>query len=136
MTSKIKLIRTIYLYLAVAVSLLFTAIGTGSLVNTALKAYVFPAAEKSFGMCGSQPPAYGVSQPEQLKAVATPDQKAQLDALLQDYQNWKENNTGEKCIQAQRQSAYVDAITMILVALPILLIHWRIIKKEKNKENE
>ncbi|KKR22123.1 MAG: hypothetical protein UT50_C0001G0035 [Candidatus Moranbacteria bacterium GW2011_GWA2_39_41] len=66
-----------------------------------------------------------------LVGVATSDQKIQLENLLQDYEQWKLNNTGEECYSAQRQSNSVDSITMILVALPILLLHWRIIRKEK-----
>jgi len=56
--------------------------------------------------------------------------------LLRDYDEWKKNNTGEECYSAQRQSSVVDAITMIIIALPILLIHWKIIKKDKKNENE
>lgn len=135
MTSKIKLIRTIYLYLAVAVSLLFSAIGAGTLVNTGLKVLFFPEAErKSYDECNQQPPLYGVPEMKGYQNVATEDQKIQLENLLRDYQNWKENNTGEKCIKPARQNKLVDAITMIVVALPILLIHWRIIRKEKTEK--
>ncbi|PJA88215.1 MAG: hypothetical protein CO140_00005, partial [Candidatus Moranbacteria bacterium CG_4_9_14_3_um_filter_40_7] len=57
MTNKAKLIKTIYLYLIAAVSLLFVAIGAGTLLNTGLKYYIFPAAEKrSYYECNQQPP--------------------------------------------------------------------------------
>lgn len=135
MTSKIKLIRTIYLYLAAAASLIFTAVGTGTLVNTGLKVVLFPEAEKkSYFECNQQPPIYGAPELKGYQSVATEDQKIQLENLLRDYQNWKENNTGEKCIKPARQNKMVDAITMIVVALPILLIHWRIIRKEKTEK--
>ncbi|MDP1619836.1 MAG: hypothetical protein Q8M12_02460, partial [bacterium] len=60
--------------------------------------------------------------------------KIQLENLLRDYDQWKAANTGEDCYSAQRQSNVVDALTMIVIALPILLVHWRIIKKEKSEK--
>jgi len=46
MSPKVKLIRTIYLYLAMLISLIFVAIGMGNLINTSLKYYLLPKAEK------------------------------------------------------------------------------------------
>lgn len=137
MTTKAKLIKTIYLYLVAAVSLLFVAIGTGTILNTGLKYYIFPEAEKkSYFECSQQPPVYAV-EAGQMKGVATEDQKTQLDSLLKDYENWKENQSGDKCIVPARQNKIIDAITMVIIALPILLIHWKLIRKEKEeKENE
>jgi len=131
MTSRTKLIRTIYLYLAALVSLIFVAVGTGNLINTGLKYYLFPKAEKGgYNQCNQQPPVYALDK-NAYAGVATPDQKIQLENMLNDYAQWQKNNTGEECYSAQRQSNLVDSITMIIIALPILLIHWRVIKKEK-----
>lgn len=137
MTNKSKLIRTIYLYIVVLVSLIFTGVGAGRILNTGLKYYIFPEAEKkSYYECSQQPPVYAL-EAGQLKGVATEDQKKQLDQLLNDYENWKENSSGEKCIKPARQNNIIDAFTMLLIALPICLFHWRIIKKDKKeKENE
>lgn len=134
MTDKVKLIRTIYLYLAVAVSLIFTGIGAGTLLNTGLKYYFFPKAEKGgYNQCNQQPPVYALDK-SSFAGVATADQKIQLENLLRDYDQWKAANTGEECYSAERQSNVVDALTMIVIALPILLVHWRIIKKEKSEK--
>lgn len=131
MTDKTKLIRTIYLYLAVTGSLIFTGVGAGTLLNTGLKYYLFSKAEKGgYNQCNQQPPIYGLDK-NAYAGIATPDQKIQLENMLRDYEQWQKNNTGEECYIAQRQSNIVDAITMIVIALPIMLIHWRIIKKEK-----
>lgn len=136
MSDKTKLIRTIYLYLAVAGSLIFTGVGAGTLLNTGLKATFFPEAErKSYFECNQQPPVYAMDI-KGLAQVATDDQKIQLENLLTDYQNWKENNQGEKCIIPARQNKLIDAIVMMLIALPILLTHWRIIKKDQFKKEE
>lgn len=131
MTTKAKLIKTVYLYLVAAVSLLFVAIGTGTILNTGLKYYIFPDAEKkSYFECNQQPPVTSVIS----KEGATEDQKAQIDALLKDYENWKDNQSGDKCIVPARQNKIIDAITMVIIALPILLIHWRLIRKEKEEK--
>jgi len=137
MTTKNKLIKTIYLYLVATVSLIFVAIGIGRLLNTGLKYYIFPEAEKkSYYECNQQPPVYAI-EAGQLKGVATEDQKKQLDELIADYENWKKNQAGDACIKPARQNNIVDALTMIIIALPILLIHWKfIIKQKKDKESE
>ena len=140
-TKTTKLIRTIYLYLAALISLIFVAVGAGTIVNTTLKAYVFPEAEKGgFNACNQQPPIYSVETQsvEKLKNsdAATPDQKTQIEALLNDYKTWQENNAGDICYKRQRETNYVDSFTMLLVALPICLIHWRIIKKDKEEKDK
>lgn len=139
MTSKTKIIRTVYLYVAAIVSLIFLAVGTGILVNTGIKTFILTKAEKGgYGPCNSEPPVYGLSSIEEAKKsnITTAEQKQELDNLLKDYENWKENNTGEACYQAQRQKNVADSLTMILIALPICLFHWRVIKKEKEEKIE
>ncbi|HMN19508.1 MAG TPA: hypothetical protein PKA31_02855 [Candidatus Moranbacteria bacterium] len=137
MTPKTKMVRTVYLYLAALISLIFVAVGTGRLINTGLKYAFFTEAEKkSYFECNQQPPILGTPDLSSFKSIATDDQKAQLEQFLKDYQNWKENSTGEKCIVPARQNNVVDALTMVLIALPICLVHWRIIKKDKKNENE
>ncbi|MFA7319452.1 MAG: hypothetical protein WC022_02540 [Parcubacteria group bacterium] len=136
MTTKTKLIRSVYLYLAALISLIFVAVGTGRLLDTALKFYVFPKAEKGgYNQCNQAPPVYNLDKNAYVN-VATADQKIQLENLLRDYDEWKKNNTGEECYSAQRQSETVDAIVMFVIALPILLVHWRIIKKDKEKKDD
>ncbi|HBO16867.1 MAG: hypothetical protein UR69_C0001G0171 [Candidatus Moranbacteria bacterium GW2011_GWE2_35_2-] len=134
MTDKAKLIRTIYLYLASLISLLFVAIGAGRILNTALKYYVFPKAEKGgYSQCDVQPPIYALDK-SNLERVATDDQKIQLENLLRDYEQWKKGNSGDECYSQERQKNVVDALTMLIVALPIFGYHWNVIKKEKKKE--
>ncbi len=129
MTNKAKLIKTIYLYLVAAVSLIFVAVGTGTLLNTGLKYYIFPEAEKkSYFECNNQPPIAMIS-----KEGTSAEQKEQIEALIKDYEDWKENQSGDKCIVPARQNKIIDAITMVIIALPILLIHWKFIRKSKDE---
>lgn len=133
---KAKLIRTIYLYLAALISLIFTAVGAGTLLNTGLKYMIFPEAEKkSYYECNQQPPMYGVeSDVKNAESIATDQQKKKLESLLADYENWKTNNFGDACIKPARQNKIVDAFTMLIIALPICLLHWRVIKREKDEK--
>lgn len=127
-TKTTKLIKTIYLYLIAAASLLFVAIGVGTILNTGLKYCIFPEAEKKgYYECNQQPPVSPIIS----KDGAIGDQKTQIDALLKDYDYWKENQSGERCIIPARQNKIIDALTMVIIALPILLIHWNFIRKEK-----
>ena len=142
-TKTTKLVRSIYLYLAALISLIFVAVGAGRIISTTLKAYVFPEAEKGgYGMCTSQPPLYELDSIKSVEKardaeLTTQDQKDQLNLFLQDYKGWKENNYGDICLARERQRNYVDSFTMLLVALPLCLLHWRIIKKDKEeKETE
>lgn len=130
-TKTTRLIKTIYLYLAVTISLIFVAVGVGRLLNTGLKVAFFPEAEKkSYYECNNQPEVV----PIVCKDNISEDQKSQINSLLKDYENWKENQTGDKCIVPVRQNNLVDALTMVIIALPILLTHWRFIKKEKEEK--
>lgn len=139
-TKTTKMIRSIYLYLAALISLIFVAVGVGNIINTTLKAYVFPEAEKGgYGMCNSEPPIYGIEPIKSIEDtknsdIATQEQKDQLVLLLADYKNWKEKNSGDICYVRERQRSYVDSFTMLLVALPLCLLHWRVIKKDKEEK--
>ena len=139
-TKTTKLIRSTYLYLAVLISLIFVAVGSGRIINTALKAYIFPEAEKGgYNVCSNQPPIYEITPLQSMEKaknsdITTEDQKKQIEALLADYKNWKENNSGDICYKRERQRNYVDSFTMLLVAIPICLLHWRIIKKDKEEK--
>jgi len=136
MTKTTKVVRTIYLYAVALISLIFLAVGIGNLVNTTLKAVVFPEAEKKdYGQCNSYPYFISAIDAESLKGRTdvTAEQKVQIDNMLKDYENWKTENTGDNCIKAERQKKLVDATTMALIALPLYLIHWRMARKEKQE---
>jgi hypothetical protein len=136
MTSKSKLIRTIYLYAAALISLIFLAVGTGRLLNGALKYYIFPKAEKGgYSRCNQPLPIFNAADLKSSPDINT-EQKAQIDQMLKDYEIWKKDNIGDECYSAERQNNTVDALTLIIIALPICLLHWKMIRKEKeDKEN-
>lgn len=135
MTKTTKIVRTIYLYAVALISLIFLCVGIGNFVNTSLKAYAFPEAEKKdYYNCNTQPYFLSSVDLQKMKETApTTDQQTQIDNMLRDYETWQKENTGDTCIKSERQKKQVDAVTMILISLPLYLIHWRIIKKEKQE---
>lgn len=141
-TKTTRVVRTTYLYVASLGSLLFLAIGTGMLLNTLLRSYVFPKADKAgWSMCNEGPGMMGASSiapVEKLRdsEAATETQKEQIDALLKDYERWKTEYRGDECRKAERQSSFATSLAMILVALPLYLIHWNLVRKEKKEKEE
>ena len=136
MNKTTKIVRTIYLYTVALISLVFLAVGTGNLINTTLKAYVFTEAEKNeYSRCNSYPYFASSIDAEALKKSSqiTEDQKTQIENMLKEYDNWKKENTGDVCIKAERQKKMLDAVTMILIALPLYIFHWRMARKEKQE---
>ncbi len=62
-------------------------------------------------------------------------QLEQIDNMIRDYENWKEKNTGETCYKSEREKKIVDSLSMIIIALPLYIFHWMMIRREK-RENE
>jgi len=130
MTKKIKIVKTVYLYVVSMVSLLFVAIGSYTLFNTALKTYVLPKAEKGgYNRCNEQPPVTGFDFKS--SSLTTEDQKAQIEQMLKDYETWKKNNTGEECYTAERQNSIVDALATLFISIPLFTFHWKLARKKK-----
>jgi hypothetical protein len=130
-----KTVRIFYLYVVSLLSLIFLAVGIGNLANTTLKATIFKEAEKrDYSVCYSYP--YYVSSVD-LKNLEglTANQNERIESMIRDYESWQERNTGEACYRSEREKRMVDSLTMILVALPLYIFHWAIIRREK-RENE
>jgi len=135
MTKTTKIVMTVYLYTVSLISLIFFAVGMGNLINTSLKATVFQEAEKrDYSMCNNQP-YYSAIDAKAVKESGeiTIEQQNQLDNMIKDYENWKSQNTGDVCYKSERQKRMLDALTMILIAFPIYLIHWKMARKERNE---
>lgn len=130
-----KTVRTFYLYVVSLLSLIFLAVGIGNLANTTLKATIFKEAEKrDYSVCYSYPYYISSVDLKNLEGL-TVDQNEKMESMIRDYEAWQETNTGESCYRSERENRIVNSLTMILIALPLYIFHWAIIKKEK-KENE
>ena len=112
------IIRKIYLYLFSLVGLVLVIIGCVNLVNLALKAYVFTAADQYL--------AYPVAAPALVdKNVTTTVPVSPSDAQLKAYQDMQ--------TKSSRESTAASAIAMIIVGIPLYYYHWRVIQKDKEK---
>lgn len=128
-----KTVRTFYLYIVSLLSLIFLAVGIGNLLNTTLKAAFFKEAEKrDYSVCYNYPYYYSnIEKTAEMDEV----QLEQIDNMIRDYENWKEKNTGETCYKSEREKKIVDSLSMIIIALPLYIFHWMMIRREK-RENE
>lgn len=98
-------IRLIYLYLFSFVGLLVVVIGSVQLVNLGLKVFVFPGSD-----------VYEYSAPRI-------EGEKQIDPAT-------EQKRMERETQRQRQRELANAVSMIVVGLPLYLYHWKTIQKE------
>ena len=123
---------TIYLYTVSLISLIFFAVGMGNLINTSLKAFIFTEAEKrDYTMCNNYP-YYSTIDAQALKEKGiTVEEQNQLDNMIKDYEEWKSRNTGDACYKSEREKRMLDAVTMILIAFPLYIIHWKMARKER-----
>ena len=135
--AKIPWVRIVYLYLMTAIGLIVFIIGSVTIINTGLKAFVFKKADLNYNSGPSEIYlAKSVNQVDALKTCdnLTAEDKANIEMWLADYKIWQENQKNQDPVTSTRQREASTAIAMILVGFPIYLIHWRIIKKEKHSE--
>ncbi len=135
--AKISWIRMVYLYLMTAIGLIVFIIGSVTIINTGLKAFVFKQADYNYDNKPNE--IYlqkSISQTEELKTCEnlTEEDRANIESWLKDYQGWQENSKNYNPVASNRQREASTAIAMILVGFPIYFIHWAIIKKEKHSE--
>ena len=135
--SRIPWVRIVYLYLMTAIGLIVFIIGSVTIVNTGLKAFVFTKADMNYN--GGPSELYLAKSVNQIEALKTCDQfteadKESMTMWLADYKNWQENNKNQNPATSNRQREAATAIAMILVGFPVYFIHWRIIQKEKSSE--
>ena len=113
------LIRKIYLYLFSLVGLVLVVIGCVNLVNLALKAYVFTAADQYYSYPAAAPAPVD-------KNTTTTVPAAPSDAQMKSYQDMQ--------TKSSRESTAATALAMIIVGIPLYYYHWRVIQKDRGKE--
>lgn len=104
---KTKLIKVLFIYVATLVGLLMMIWGSGSLVNLALKTWVFTEADSCF--------SYMVVPP------------GKTDAQEVEVKNC------EKQRNSNRQSEAANAISQLLVGAPVFWAFYKLAKKEKHE---
>ncbi len=114
-----KMIRTFYLYLVTGITIVMILIGSVMLVNTALQTYVFNVGGYDVF------PYYECDQPKfvgEKQIERTEVEKSECN------KNAEERSKNQTSNERRRSVSY--AISMLLIALPLYLYHWRVIQKE------
>lgn len=111
-------VRTIYLYLATFLGLIFIVIGASNLANRFLITYVFPVNYYGFNGyydCQVKPDGTGTTMTDTEKTACKT--------------NLEEQNKLNSQNDANREFAW--SLSMLLVGVPLFVGHWRIVRKEK-----
>lgn len=120
-------IRSIYFY-AVSITALFMLVfSCVDLVNLGLKTWVFKNADPMYSRCipGSSG-SYNVPIDKSTDPYVGPTQ-AQCDI---------QNKQNEENMIRQNQSSAVRDLSMLVIALPLFLFHFRIVQKEWKERKE
>jgi hypothetical protein len=141
MAFKLNSIRTIYFYLIALIALMMIVWGTVDLANLGLTTWVFKNADQADYYA---PPMPYLSAPEiktgeaiagcAEKCDLTADEKQQIKNWLVDYKNWQDEQGVLKV--ARKQKNAVRDISMLVVAIPLFLWHWKMISKETKEAKE
>ncbi|NIA01827.1 MAG: hypothetical protein GWP15_00415 [Nitrospirae bacterium] len=150
MSKKTSMIRKVYLYLVTAITIVILLVGFIGLINLLLKEYVLDVKgwqeTEKYWECEQPGERDGLVLlvPEETVAVEPALAEGDLVSPVAEKANEKvkmTDNEMEKCIastKAQREKQRMNDIkrdlaqylAMILVALPLYLYHWGVIKKE------
>lgn len=126
-TDKTKLIRYIYLYLVTAISIVMVIIASVGMINLVLDEYVFDVKSweelDPIWECGEEGD-YGVKQPVESEEALemTEEEKEECLAEVTEQREMRHLNNLKRDL--------VDWIAMLLVAVPVYLYHWKLIKKD------
>ncbi|OGF34202.1 hypothetical protein A2533_02800 [Candidatus Falkowbacteria bacterium RIFOXYD2_FULL_35_9] len=134
--NKHSLIRTIYLYVATLIGLVILIIGTISLIDLGMKVYIFTSADLQEQLDYERPyiSGFDATRYENLDKTTkiSEAEHQELQNMIADYKLWEEKQSKVDQVKAVRQRRAATNIAMILVALPVYIFHWLIVRKEKN----
>ncbi|HEY8484003.1 MAG TPA: DUF5671 domain-containing protein [Longimicrobiales bacterium] len=123
------IIRSIYLYVAAFVGLVLLTLGGVRLVDMALKATIFTAAEQELRL--ASPPVPPPTQIRRPALVELPEEEREAwQRWMEEQERWREQEARIDRVAAQRQRTAASSLAMIIVGLPLYLYHWRLIRRE------
>jgi hypothetical protein len=133
-------IRTVYLYLFSLVGLFILIFGSIGMIRLAITTWVFPQADAPYFSKPIFPGERSIDSEETLvKGIdncqttcnLSEENKTALVSWLKDYNVWKEGQVDPKIeVSRQRQRQLSEYLAMILIAIPLYLYHWTLIKKD------
>ena len=131
---KNPIIRTIYLYFFSLVGLIVLLFGLGSLVDLGLKTFIFTKADLDL----YESPIhlkYELEPKEQLLALQkcelNEDDQEIISNYLADYR--AKEDIDRRVVRRQEDAA--NAISKIIVGLPVYLYHWAVITKDRRRKD-
>lgn len=131
-TGSREIIRNVYLYLVSLITLIMMVVSCAQLINLALITWVFPKADSSYLYYGPKPAPTSMRAPDEKR---TPEQIATDDARAQ--KQWEEDKQhSEEQRIAQKYRDLVQNISFLLVATPLFLYHWSVIRKDRKLAQE
>lgn len=124
---KNNLIRSIYFYAVSIIALFMLVFSAVDLMNLGLKTWVFKDIEPQYSVC--TPGIYGQigKTPSAIVDVPTGPTQEECD---------RQNKINEENIVRQNKSSAVRDISMLAIALPLFLFHFRIVQKEWKERKE
>ena len=133
MSKATQTIRSIYFYAVSIIALFMLVFSAVDLINIGLKTWVFKNADPSYSICipGNAGTYNGpmIPAPTDLNVKTAPIGPTQAQCDVQNQQN-------EENISRQNQSSAVRDFSMLVVALPLFLFHFRIVQKEWKERKE
>jgi len=120
-----NIIRNVYLYLVSAVTLFMIMFATVSLVNLGLRTWLFPKADGNTYYAPITKDQYCTTDKDGKQVCPPPEQTAKLQE--EEKVRQQEQKTSD------RQRELVSNISMLLVAVPLFVYHWLVIKKDHKK---
>lgn len=155
---KNSVIRSLYLYIFALTGLAMTVIGCAIMINIVLKQYVFTYSDESRRIT----PSYYIDKPmmefnsneidvdtatklaENGEYIGlTEAQVSSLNQWIADYEEYREqrkemeeSRANIDYLKESRQESMSVSLSIILVGLPLFIIHWSLIVKDRKREDE
>ncbi|MFZ5364527.1 MAG: hypothetical protein ACOZAG_03545 [Patescibacteria group bacterium] len=140
MALKLNSVRTVYFYLIALITLMMIVFATVDLAKLGLTTWVFKTADRADDWA---PPAlYMINERTQgetaercaEKCDLTEMEKQQIQNWLLDYKNWQDEQGILKV--ARKQKDAVRDISMLVIAIPLFVWHWKMISRETREAKE
>ncbi len=136
---KFTVLKQVYLYLIAAITLVMTIVSTVGLIRIVLNEYVFEVKgweqmenPKSFWECSDDTLFY-IFDEKGVKKLKTPG--LSKEAMSQEKETCKQEAVASR--ESQHKNNVKDEtvmwLSMLIVAFPIYLLHWKLARKEHKK---
>ena len=137
---KRNIIRQIYLYAVSIISLFLLVFAAGQLVDLGLKTWVLTKADTAYNQkCDDQGNVYYGAPPAPIavpgdKPFAPPSPQPTAEEKAAAKAACEQNIVDQR--SAAQQNQLVSALSMLIVALPVFIFHFRLVQKERADEKE